>query len=599
MRNWIHIIVFVASLLLSSGVLTPLSAQYTGLFQKNELADGLRTIQILDTVSSVKQNLRDYSFSIRPIMPEVWEKPTKNWIKLTRVGYSRIFNDSVPLHINNESFYSATGWQERFTAGVQLKLGRLLVDFQPEMVKAENLKQASISDRYNDPNYFTRLYFMQLNVIDWPWQMGTKPLEKMYLGQSAARVVFNHMSVGLSNENIWWGPGRRNSLIMTNNAPGFLHADIKTVKPVKTIFGGIEMQAVFGKLDSSGVEPFENVRQQRFWPGAYVPKENIRRQLLGFVFSWQPKWVPNLYVGYAAAYYGYVKYELPNGESIPRYPYSQTQVKGKGTSLGSFFFRYSMPKDRAEIYGELGTGDRLPSPWSLLGDTIPFGYVAGLRKWMKLRGQHYIELSMEISHLQLPDPRLIYNSSAPFGAPKTNSWYTHAQIRQGYTNQGQILGAGVGPGGNSQFLGLSWVHKTNRIGVHGERWVHNNDMNYLQQLSGNLGYGPFYRGWVSFTYGAHLQWRVAGLYLSAVVNKGVSLNYQWVKVDGGDYGPSSSDKKVMNMALTAQYELPWRLEWRWPKTGINQRLKKFGDKIGWPFCDCKFGFKRKETLSPQ
>ena len=83
MRKWIHIIVVVLSLVFLSGLLTPLSAQYTGLLQKNELADGLRTTQILDTVSSVKQNLRDYSFTIRPIMPEVWEKPTKNWIKLT------------------------------------------------------------------------------------------------------------------------------------------------------------------------------------------------------------------------------------------------------------------------------------------------------------------------------------------------------------------------------------------------------------------------------------------------------------------------------------------------------------------------------------
>lgn len=144
-----------------------------------------------------------------------------------------MYNDSVPLTLNNESFYAATGWQERFTAGVQLKLGRLLIDFQPEYIKAENLSQASISDQWREPNYFTRLYFQQLNVIDWPWRSGTAPIEKFFLGQSAARMVFDHLSVGLSNENIWWGPGRRNSLIMTNNAPGFLHADLKTVRPVK------------------------------------------------------------------------------------------------------------------------------------------------------------------------------------------------------------------------------------------------------------------------------------------------------------------------------------------------------------------------------
>jgi hypothetical protein len=590
-----HIILWQALLLTTAG--TAVFGQYNGLLQKIDMADGLRTIQILDTVKSKELNLGDYSFTIRPLMPEVWQGAKKNWIALKRVGYSRMYHDSVPLSLNNESFYSATGWQERFTAGVQVKLGRLLIDFQPEYLKVENLAQASISDQFREPNHFTRLYFQQLNVIDWPWQNGVAPIEKFFLGQSAARLVFDHLSVGLSNENIWWGPGRRNSLIMTNNAPGFLHADLKTVRPVKTIFGAIEMQAVFGKLDSSGVEPFENIRQQQFWPGAYVPKENIRRQMLGFVFSWQPKWIPQLSLGYAAAYYGYVTYEQKDGTPIPVYPFTPTIVKGKGTSLGSLFFRYSMPKDRAEIYGEFGRADRLPTPWSLAGDTVPIGYVVGLRKWMKLNKNNYIEVSMELSHLQLPDPRLLYNDASPFGNPKINGWYTHAQVRQGYTNQGQLLGAGIGPGSNSQFFGISWVNKTNRIGLHGERWVHNKDMHYLQQLSGTLGYGAFYKPWVSFTYGAHLQWRIAGLYLSAAINKGVSLNYQWVKIDGGTYGPSSSDKHVMNMTFSAQYELPWTLQWRWPKTGLNQKIKKFGEKIGWPFCDCKFGFKPKPALA--
>ncbi|MBM3413082.1 MAG: capsule assembly Wzi family protein [Bacteroidetes bacterium] len=590
-----HIISGICFLLISAFA----QAQYNGFLQKNDLADGLRTIQILDSAAAAKQNLTDYSFTIRPIMPEIWESTKKNWIAFKRIGYSRSFNDSVPLTINNESFYSATGWQERITAGVQLKLGRLLVDFQPEYVKAENLKQASISDQVRDGNYFTRLYFYQLNVIDWPQQFGTKPLEKFYLGQSSAKILFDHFSVGLSNENIWWGPGRRNALVMTNNAPGFLHADVKTAKPVKTIFGSIEMQAVFGKLDSSGVEPVENLRQQQYWPGAYIPKENIRRQLLGFVFSWKPRWIKHLHIGYAAAYYGYETYENATGDPIPLYPYSMTIPKGKGAKMGSLFFRYAMPEDGAEIYGEFGRADRLPTPWNLTEDTIPVGYVFGLRKWMKLRGQNHIEVSMELSHLQLPDPRLTFNAVSPFGIPKVSSWYTHPQVRQGYTNHGQLLGAGIGPGGNSQFLGISWINGQNRIGVHGERWVHNNEMNYYQNLSSALGYGPHFKYWASFTYGAHAQVRVKNLFLSAAYNVGKSLNYQWVKIGGGNDGPSISDKPVSNFSFSVQYELPRNLEFHWPKTGINQKLKKFGDKIGWPFCNCKFGFKQKESVTPE
>ena len=32
------------------------------------------------------------------------------------------------------------------------------------------------------------------------------------------------------------------------------------------------------------------------------------------------------------------------------------------------------------------------------------------------------------------------------------SWYMHYQVYDGYTNRGEVLGAGIGPGSNSQFF---------------------------------------------------------------------------------------------------------------------------------------------------
>jgi hypothetical protein len=53
--------------------------------------------------------------------------------------------------------------------------------------------------------------------------MENGPFNKAFWGQSSIRLTFGPASIGLSNENIWWGPGIRNSLIMSNNAPGFKH----------------------------------------------------------------------------------------------------------------------------------------------------------------------------------------------------------------------------------------------------------------------------------------------------------------------------------------------------------------------------------------
>ncbi|MFD2145300.1 hypothetical protein [Mucilaginibacter antarcticus] len=36
-------------------------------------------------------------------------------------------------------------------------------------------------------------------------------------------------------------------------------------------------------------------------------------------------------------------------------------------------------------------------------------------------------------------------------------WYVNKYLRHGYTNNGQVLGAGIGPGANMQSLDVSWV----------------------------------------------------------------------------------------------------------------------------------------------
>ena len=37
------------------------------------------------------------------------------------------------------------------------------------------------------------------------------------------------------------------------------------------------------------------------------------------------------------------------------------------------------------------------------------------------------------------------------------SWYMHYQVYDGYTNKGEVLGAGIGPGSNSQYFSLQKI----------------------------------------------------------------------------------------------------------------------------------------------
>ena len=66
--------------------------------------------------------------------------------------------------------------------------------------------------------------------------------------------------MGVSTENLWWGPGVRNSLIMSNNAPGFGHISFNTTAPVLTKIGSFEWQLISGVLQNSGLLPPDTAR---------------------------------------------------------------------------------------------------------------------------------------------------------------------------------------------------------------------------------------------------------------------------------------------------------------------------------------------------
>lgn len=530
-------------------------AQYNGFLQPIDRSDYYRIVQLSDSTKLVTQ-----SFMLRPFaeaLPNT--KKGKAELGFTSVSYSRYYNDSIGGGYNNENFYGATGWQERISVGARFRYEGLHIQVQPEWVMVQNKAQAMISSKVTDANFFSRYYFYNINTIDLPSRPGTSSFNKLYPGQSFIRYEFaNGIAAGVSTENIWWGPGMRNSLIMTNSAPGFLHAGIQTIKPIKTRWGNIEGQAILGWLDSSGVEPVENVRQfAEFWPGAYVPKiSQSNRGIVAMMMSWQPKWIPHLYIGFAASNYFYKQKTDSLSQPFADYPYTSTPQNKYNATLGSLFMRYVMPGDRAEIYAEFGRADKVATLFNLFGDTIPLAYTVGLRKLLPVGvNKGFIDLSAEITHLQLPDPRLVFTGANPFSIPKTRSWYTHSRVRQGYTHHGQLIGAGIGPGSNSQTINISWVKGFNRVGIRAERVAHNKDFYYYSHISGNIGGGIHNQYWTDLSVTLHGQYSWKQLQLAGAITSLSALNYRWVKVDGEFDGPSSSDKRNLNITLSLRYVL--------------------------------------------
>jgi hypothetical protein len=194
-------------------------------------------------------------------------------------------------------------------------------------------------------------------------------------------------------------------------------------------------------------------------------------------------------------------------------------------------FRYVLPKDHVEFYGEFGQPNQAPWPRNFFSDSVKTGFVFGARKlFMNKKNSSFFDLSIEVTQLKLMDPRQVFVENAPFGPPKFTSWYTSANIRQGYTHKGQLVGASIGPGSNSQSIAFSWNKGFNKIGLFFERFVHNSDFYHYAYLTGLLGYSRADAYWVDLNGGLEVQFMpYKNILIAGTYQNTNAMNYRWVK----------------------------------------------------------------------
>ena len=221
-------------------------------------------------------------------------------IKTLGIDYFLEFNSHHPYNRNNGAMIPNRGYQHIISPGIFLKAGPLTIQFKPEHHFSENKEFNGFWEGHY-PVIWAKRYRLW-NRIDMPERFGTKRHNNTNLGQSSIRLNWKNISIGLSNENIWWGPSIRNSIMMSNHAKGFKHITLNTTKPISTLIGNFEWQIITGRLENSGYTP---PRTDFEYAGTklYVPKKNQMnrtddwRYLQGFVFSYSPKWVKGLSLG--------------------------------------------------------------------------------------------------------------------------------------------------------------------------------------------------------------------------------------------------------------------------------------------------------------
>ncbi|WP_276359536.1 capsule assembly Wzi family protein [Daejeonella sp. H1SJ63] len=462
------------------------------------------------------------SFTIRPLSPAFIQKgrgnesdsllnPGKNIfqsasgkssILLLPFSWQHRYSGNPSYNRNDGLMIPAKGYQTYLTAGFFVNSGPLSIQIKPEYVFAANAK--------------FKENFSHYGMADLPVRFGNDPYSKLSWGQSSIRLNFDPLSIGISNENLWWGPGMQNSILMSNTAAGFKHLTLNTTRPVRTPIGSVEAQIIAARLEGSG-----------YTPG--LPDD--WRYLSGMVFSYQPRWVPGLFLGLTRSFQTYHEdMDSGFGDYLPLFQAFQkvntNEDAKRRDQLTSVFARWLLANSRAEVYFEYGLNDHSYNTRDfLMSPEHSRAYTIGMNKLIsyKSRKDEYVQIGVELTHMEQAIDRILRDAG---------EWYMHSQVLHGYTNRGEVLGAGIGPGGNLQSLHVSWVKGLKRIGLQLERYEHNGD------LANVYGYGP----WIDLSAAAVGNWTYKKFILNAKLQAIESVNYQWMS---GPYG--SANRNVFHV----------------------------------------------------
>ena len=139
--------------------------------------------------------------------------------------------------------------------------------------------------------------------------------------------------------------------------------------------------------------------------------------------------------------------------------------------IASLFFRWALPASGFEFYGEWARGDHSRDLRDLfLQPEHASGYLVGFQKGFERPADVLWRFGSEITVLGSA-------RTAQLRAP-ASAFYVHHLIHQGYTQRGQVMGAGIGPGSSQLWAGLDRFARWGKVGAGVQRTVLDNNRFY-------------------------------------------------------------------------------------------------------------------------
>lgn len=507
--------------------------------------------------------LSNHSFFVRPLNLSALKKGTSKKFSFQAVSENQNF-DFLVLPLVSQTTYNTTrpyGWgnkgmlpnvglQSYLSTGVFMKIKFFELQVQPEIVYGQNKAFEGFGGDF--PTLVLQSRFFYWNNGDNPERFGNSPNIRAWWGQSFAKFNFGSLALGISTENIGWGPGQFNSLIFSANAEGFPHLKLETHKPIKTFLGIFEGQILMGRLENS----LESPTQNDFLNNRYFkPFDGDWRYVNGVHIAYQPNFLKGFTVGFSRTFQQYSKLKgnkfrdwFPIFEVFQKETFFQNgntvdyDNKGQDQQV-AVSFRFLSSKGRFEVYSEFGRRDHNFN-WRefILNPEHARAFLFGFSKLFPVENDKLVQLRGEITHQQESVNRYIRYP----GLIGNQTWHTHGLAR-GFVNRGESLGVGIGVGSNVQTLELSIVDGLEKKGIQLERLANHQDFFYRA-----FGQNPEKRPWIDYSLGLIWDQQFDSFILGSKVQIIKSQNYQW---ESGAFSSEDFDNGPRSLSLFGQVHL--------------------------------------------
>lgn len=409
-------------------------------------------------------------------------------------------NSDVPYGDNNEAAWYGRGLNSEFKAGLWITSDYLTITFRPQLVSQTNID-------FEEPRFiptdeegnFQYVSEGIGNIIDRPFRFGSESFNTVSIGYTSVRLHYKMIEAGVSNEPLWWGSMSKYPLLLSNNAPGMRHFFAGTRSPLRIPY--------VGKFELKWLGAFPEDSDYFIYQPEEEPQD---RFMTGINISYSPGIAPNLHLGFSRVVHTILENGLLTGEDLgiildpfllknfldTRGPLDNLKPRNH---LNSIYARWVWPESRIELFGEFYREDFAYDSRDLLMEPRHnSGYAFGIQKLFDAPLANFYKAHVEFtnmtpSYLQEVRPQ--------------NYYYTHPTIRQGHTHRGQVLGAAIGPGSNSQFFSLDGYWNYGRAGLFVRRLADNNHFHYQFDRSLNRpeefrqGFGDYWRNRTDLTIG--------------------------------------------------------------------------------------------------